>query len=236
MARVLGVIIPRYVHSEKADDTTNRTVQRVLQVASPSLITKVYVVDNGSTLPFTIQNERINYTKWGDNKGVAAAWNEGWRKAYDASFLCWLNADCLVEAGWDKALCIAADQLGCIAMPYTNGVKSDGVGVTGWCFVAAVDVAERIGPFDEQFSPAYYEDTDWFHRAIQLNIPLLNVPTANVQHTRRQGGTEDAPWFKHVDKLHIANRYRFSWKHGLDPAEPPAFWKEPLPNVEFYDR
>ena len=227
----LGVIIPRYAHEVRIDKITDEAIRQVLKVAE--LDTHIYVIDNGSTIQFSNQSDKVRYTRWDINRGVAPAWNEGWRQATNADFLCWLNADVIVEVGWDKALCIAAEQLDCVAMPFTNGEKSDGVGITGWCFLTRRDIAARIGAFDESFAPAYYEDTDWFHRAIQENIPLVNVPMANVMHTRMKGGTETAPWFKNRNLLHMANRYRYAWKHDVSVESPPAFWRHPLPDVEF---
>ena len=44
---------------------------------------------------------------------------------------------------------------------------------------------DEIGPFDEWFSPAFCEDTDYWHRAWQAGIELSPVPAARVVHARR---------------------------------------------------
>jgi GT2 family glycosyltransferase len=165
---------------------------------------------------------------------VAPAWNTGWKANPRADFYCWINADCEVTSGWSFPLVANAEQMPVIAMPFTNGVKSDGIGITGWCFVASRETAEKIGYFDETFVPAQYEDTDWFHRAIyQHQIALVNLPVSNVIHERQRGGSRELPNFNTRWKyLHMSNRFRYAWKHGVDPNDSPPFWKSPLPDVE----
>ena len=231
--KTLAVIIPRYVHTPEVNKLTNETIDRLFEFKDERFGQTITVVDNGSTIPFE-ERQEVNYIKWDENLGVAPAWNRGWQENPRASFYCWLNADCFVTKGWAYPLVVAAEQMDVISMPYTNGEKSDGIGITGWCFLTRKDIAEKIGFFDETFVPAQYEDTDWFHRAIYTHrIALVNLPTSNVLHERRKGGTETLPNFETRWKyLHMANRCRYAWKHGVDVNDSPPFWKQPLPDVE----
>lgn len=227
--KTLAVIMPRYCNNPTTDQIINKCISAVLTHSDHRFQTTLTVVDDGSSVPFT-PRENVKLIEHGRNRGIAVGWNTGWKANPDADFLCWLNADCEVTPGWSFPLVAAAEQLGLIAMPYTNGEKSDGLGITGWCFLTSKDTAEKIGPFDETFVPARYEDTDWFHRAIYYHqIPLANVPTSNVLHTRMEGGTKE---INRMDLLHMANRFRYSWKHNVDPNGMPPFWKSPLPEVE----
>lgn len=230
MRKRLNVIMPLYTNSAPVLEITERCIQKVLEHVDDRFDTRLITVDNGSLL----STSRDIDVRWRENKGVAPAWNAGWKVDPHADFFCWINADCEVTPGWSFPLLVACEQLPVIAMPYTNGEKSDGIGITGWCFMASRETANRIGPFDETFAPAQYEDTDWFHRAIyQHKIALVNVPQSNVIHERKKGGTETMPHFQERWKyLHLANRYRYAWKHGVDPEGIPPFWKSPLPDVK----
>ena len=102
-----------------------------------------------------------------------------------------LNSDCRVEPGWDEALYEAATDGRRIAFPYTDHCDGQGFtrpdqgGTAGWCFMITKAIYDEVGPFDEWFSPAFCEDTDYWHRAWQLGIELSPVPAARVVHARR---------------------------------------------------
>lgn len=230
--KTLAVIMPRFAHTPQVHEITERCIQAVLSHPDPRFHTTLTVVDDGSTIPFK-EREGVKLIDHVVNKGIAVGWNDGWKANPQADFYCWLNADCEVTKGWSFPLVATAEDLPVIAMPYTNGEKSDGVGITGWCFLTSRQMAEKIGHFDETFVPAQYEDTDWFHRAIYHHqIALVNVPSSNVLHTRKEGGTKQLDRFNY---LHLANRFRYAWKHGVDPNDTPPFWKQPLPEVVIED-
>ena len=236
--KTLAVIIPMYLPDKATAELAGRCLDALHQ-SDDRFLTVIRVVDDGSPMavPHRMSDaddrHRIRYSSHQQNRGIAVAWNTGWQAEKDADFLCWLNADCEVTKEWAFPLIVAAEQLGCIAMPYTNGEKSDGLGITGWCFLAARETAERIGPFDETFVPARYEDVDWMHRAVYTHqIPLVNVPSSNVVHERAHGGTAAIP---RMELLHTANRFRYAWKHNQDPTLPPPFWRTPLPDVVIED-
>ena len=229
----LAVIVPRYANTAPVHEITNQCIDKILEYQDTRFRTTLTVIDDGSLIGFTLK-EGVRILHHGYNRGIAVGWNTGWRANPNADFYCWINADCEVTPGWAFPLVATAEQIGAIAMPYTNGEKSDGLGITGWCFLTSQEIANQIGPFDETFVPARYEDTDWFHRAIYTHrIPLVSVPSSNVIHTRMKGGTKDV---RRMDLLHTANRLRYSWKHNLDPNDDiPPFWKKPLPEVDIED-
>lgn len=226
--KTLAVIMPRYANSNLVDAKVNHCITAALRETDSRFQTLLTVVDDGSRIPF-IKRDDVRLIEHGYNRGIAVGWNTGWQANPRADFYCWLNADCEVTANWAFPLIAACEELGIIAMPYTNSEKSDGIGITGWCFMTRRDIAERIGPFDETFVPAYYEDTDWFHRAIYTHgIAMANVPSSNVIHERMQGGTKD---IQRIEWLRMAHRYRYGWKHNVDPEKRPPFWNAPLPEV-----
>ena len=88
-------------------------------------------------------------------------------------------------------------------------------------------VAERstksVGPFDEWFSPAFCEDTDYWHRAWELGIELSPVPAARVVHARRTSSADDDH-----EMLLQAHRYKYGWKHGVDPHRAPPYYNREI--------
>lgn len=227
-APVLTVTLPVWSRTEELADMAERTVARLHEVAR--VPTEVLVVDNGSphqrSFPAVVHH-------FDENRGVAVAWNTGIQAAA-APVVAVLNSDCLVEPGWDEALLEAVTTGRRIAFPYTD--HGDGLGfrqpdqggTAGWCFMLTVDTYREVGPFDERFSPAYGEDTDYWHRAWELGIELSPVPAARVTHARRTTARHDP----HVDWLLQAHRFLYGWKHGVDPLRAPPYYNREI--VEYH--
>jgi glycosyltransferase involved in cell wall biosynthesis len=216
----LTVTLPVWSRTPELADMAQRTIERIREVARVD--TEIIVVDNGSPYERAFAAEIVHFET---NRGVAVGWNEGIARA-GAPVVAVVNSDCLVEPGWDEALYEAAIDGRRIAFPYTDHADGlgfrcpDQAGTAGWCFMLTMDVYREIGPFDEQFSPAYCEDTDYWHRAWQLGIELSPVPAARVGHARRTTGRLDA----HADWLLQAHRYKYGWKHGVDPLRAPPYY------------
>jgi glycosyltransferase involved in cell wall biosynthesis len=216
----LTVVVPVWSLTEDLARMAERTVRRVREVAS--LPTEIVVVDNGSPHHAELDADRVVHLP--ANRGVGPAWNLGARVA-SAPLLCFLNSDCTVEPGWDRALAHAATDGRRIAFPYTDhgdgrgARRPDQAGTAGWCFVLHRDLFDEIGPFDERFAPAYFEDTDYWHRAWEMGVELSPVPAAVVHHVRRTTGSV-APGLAEV---FVRNRRRYEAKHGLATDAVPPF-------------
>jgi hypothetical protein len=226
----LTVTIPVWSRTAELGDMAVRTIKRIRDYAR--LETEVVVVDNGSPHERELDADVYRYDS---NRGVAIAWNAGIALA-SAPVIAILNSDCLVEPGWDEALYEAATTSRRVAFPYTDhadgrGFRSpDQGGTAGWCFMAAAELFAEIGTFDEQFSPAFCEDTDYWHRAWQLGVELTPVPAARVSHARRSTGRTDP----HIDWLLTSHRYKYGWKHGVEPMKAPPYYNRPI--VEYVGR
>ena len=88
------------------------------------------------------------------------------------------------------------------------------------------ELYDEIGPFDEWFSPAFCEDTDYWHRAWKLGVELSPVPAAHVVHARRTSSHPEA------DRLLQAHRYKYGWKHGVDPDRAPPYYNREIVDYE----
>lgn len=127
--------------------------------------------------------------------GVAGNWNEGLnfalRSDYEAAeFFIIVNQDAQPKPGCILAMVQAMAS----GRASVVGVKSSGPrvdtlhpflfdpeawipGITGWCFGFTREVVERLGTplFDERFSPAFWEDTDFVARCHQLGEKFIPV-------------------------------------------------------------
>jgi glycosyltransferase involved in cell wall biosynthesis len=222
----LSVTIPVWSRTPELADMARRTIERVWEVAR--VPTEVVVIDNGSPVEIPLPARVYRYP---ENRGVSVGWNTGIRLS-SAPVVAVLNSDCRVEPGWDEALCDAATDGRRIAFPYTDHcdgrgfTRPDQGGTAGWCFAVTKELYGEIGPFDEWFSPAFCEDTDYWHRAWQLGVELSPVPAARVVHARRTSSLA-AP-----DQLLRAHRYKYGWKHGVDPDRAPPYYHREIVDYE----
>jgi glycosyltransferase involved in cell wall biosynthesis len=226
----LSVVVPVWSRTPELADMARQTIEAVWSASQ--VATEVIVIDNGS--PYQIELPATVH-RFEENRGVATAWNTGVTLAR-APVIAILNSDCVVERGWDVALMEAATTGRRIAFPYTDHGDGQGFrqpdqgGTAGWCFVLTRQLLEEIGTFDERFNPAYGEDTDYWHRAWEMGIELSPVPSARVRHTRRATAKLDP----HVEWLLQGHRYKYGWKHGVDPLRAPPYYNRPI--IEYHSR
>ena len=81
------------------------------------------------------------------------------------------------------------------------------------------DVVDEVGPLDEQFAPAWFEDVDYCHRLADLGKAVYVIPDAWARH---YGGAslEHVPFADFVD-LWYRNMFRYARK-WLRPGQAEA--------------
>lgn len=129
----------------------------------------VLLVDNG---PEPVDGWDGRYHRTGTNLGVAGSWNCGARIVLEE------RLDWLVIAS--SAFRFGADG----GHDFVRGLEGCEVGAAsstyGWHLVAiSRPYIERVGLFDENFYPAYWEETDYLYR---LGLAGLPSPRENGQH------------------------------------------------------
>ncbi len=82
--------------------------------------------------------------------------------------------------------------------------------VTGAALALTRATLTRIGPLDEGFTPAYYEDTDWCYRARAAGLRVVVCPQAVVTH--HESVSSETESYAHQANFH-AGRLRFLFKH-----------------------
>ena len=205
-------------------DMARRTIERVWEVAR--VPTEVVVVDNGSPVrgaprrprpPLPGEPRRVGRLEHRDPPARRPPW---WRCS-------------TATAGSSRAgtrRCSRRPPTGAASRSRTpttataaGFTRPDQAGTAGWCFMLTRDLYDEVGPFDEWFSPAFCEDTDYWHRAWQLGIELSPVPAARVVHARRTSSQTTAH-----DLLLQAHRYKYGWKHGVDPDRAPPYYNREI--------
>jgi len=83
------------------------------------------------------------------------------------------------------------------------------------------ELFEEVGGFDEQYSPAYYEDTDYCFAVRARGRTVLYQPESVVVHT--EGATSGTDLSSGVKKYQVVNHAKFAekWEREL-PAQPSA--------------
>ncbi len=82
--------------------------------------------------------------------------------------------------------------------------------VTGAALAVSRDTFARVGPLDEGFAPAYYEDTDWSYRVRKAGLRVVYCPTAVATHFESPSLEMGA--YSHHVFFHYG-RLRFLLKH-----------------------
>jgi GT2 family glycosyltransferase len=186
------------------------------------------IIDNGSTdgTRNTLQywkrdifGGRLIILKNETNRGFSVACNQGAARA-DGDILIFLNNDILIKGDYitplEKAL---ADNPNSLAGPqlanFDTGWNAFGDKLIsyliGWCLAVPKPVFGVLGGFDEQFSPAYYEDVDLCYNALQNGYELQQV-LVPLQHLGEQSGVQ----LENKQKITEANRAKFAEKWGLE--------------------
>lgn len=143
-----------------------------------------YIVDNSGGLDavaYGMPSEKTTIYKPGRNLGVAASWNHAIRTLLpsdDAGHLIMACDDMDLYGNTIESLVAAADAHPAVGYfwPQYNAHTMFGVYLLRrWCF-------DQVGPFDENFYPAYFEDNDYCYRLKLAGVPIMEVPGCGMNH------------------------------------------------------
>jgi GT2 family glycosyltransferase len=143
-----------------------------------------YVIDNGSLLKQThahltpLWEDKLTVQTMTHNIGVAAAWNliiESWMVLHPTCPYLLLANDDIEVAPSTPGQFTAFHRAGIVvnAEAALNGFS---------LFRLDRNTVMRLGRFDEQFYPAYYEDNDYKYRAKLQGVPVHDLVTDGYAH------------------------------------------------------
>ena len=164
----------------------------------------IYIIDNGSTdktqqaLMKMIDAHKFFYIRFDRNLGVAAAWNTGIRAAmsHQIDYYLITNNDVVFRDDTlinlftqyltDDVDLLSAynihDQYPLELLDSLKPVNRIGRFVDFSCFILARHVIDKIGWFDENFYPAYFEDCDYQARLWLADLHSYSTKMALYYH------------------------------------------------------
>jgi len=155
-----------------------------------SQFNKLIIINNGSNSENTLnlwqlsKNKQIDVIHHPNNIGVAPAWNEGTKRAietYKSEYIIICNNDIIVRPDTIKNLIKGIKKPGIALITPTNTKDFDEEPKKLYeflipkklkltdnpdfsCFMITKKTIEKVGYFDENFWPAYFEDNDYHYR------------------------------------------------------------------------
>ena len=128
---------------------------------------QIIVVDNGGVVS---DRPPTHVIRPGRNLGVAASWNLIIKSAPRAAWWFLPNFDVEFHPGDLARLAEHMDSVGGVALLPTFEA-----------FALTSEAVERVGWFDENFHPAYFEDNDFDYRCRLSGVSLIGLP-ASTRH------------------------------------------------------
>lgn len=128
---------------------------------------QIYIVDNGRQ---NISTLGINVIENSENIGVGASWNQLCQEIFrNYEYALILNDDIYLGKNQDQVL-------GLLDKKKAKFIRA----TPDWCaFVIHKSVYDSVGPFDECFLPAYFEDKSYEYRMKMLGVNILKHPDLN---------------------------------------------------------
>lgn len=228
--------------------------------AHTSLPSRLLIVDNGSTDPDTLAylaglrgtpRMAVQVVRLPENGGIAAALNVGLRHT-SAPWMCLLNNDVLVTAGWLEEMIRVAEADPAIGLvnPMSNEfnvgpaagetidelAKRRGQSRGGWlenwqaigfCVLFSRAVLEEAGYWDEAMGSMYFEDTDFSLQVRRTGRICVIAEGAYVFHHKSATINRDPT--RH-EKFR-ASRERLYRKWSLSPPQRIAYVLPTVPAV-----
>jgi GT2 family glycosyltransferase len=134
------------------------------------------------------------------NRGLSRSWNEGLHEAYaDGCRLALVLNDDLhfVDDGFSKFIGFA-EQATDYGLAFLHGLETGGSPIAGrvieqgfGCCVVTILALDRVGYFDENFRPAYYEDLDYGRRCGLSGVRIITADGVLVEHERSKTTREN---------------------------------------------
>lgn len=129
----------------------------------------------------------VNAYDYEGNRGLAKSWNDGILTAYEegADVVIVVNDDYTLPSGdLDKLAEMAFDNRDRFHVAAYGQVSPGHIGAIAYgCFALNPIALEKVGCFDENFFPIYWEDMDYARRAALAGLDGLVCTETFIQHT-----------------------------------------------------
>lgn len=197
---------------------------------APSYIKVVPIIFMHSRLPLVVDaiqaiEERYPESiilRHGVNRGVARSWNDGivicQRSGFDVTMLA--NDDVWFNEGDIEKLAtmsqVVTYDVYCVMTTGFNHSLQQAVAHGMSCCTIQRSAIEVVGFYDENFFPAYNEDTDYALRVKRAGLIPFVIPDGNVQHIGSAAITKSQRLKDQNYNTHMANDRYWTVKWGCD--------------------
>jgi GT2 family glycosyltransferase len=169
--------------------------------------TEIVICDNGKQEIITREKNFVIY-KPEKNLGVSGSWNMimDYAKKVNATHVLMLNDDIYLGKSEEEIATI-------IRLWKPDFLCTE----LNWCaFILSLEAYNKVGKFDENFFPAYFEDNDYFNRMLLLNVPIIVNSMLNPVVYRNSMSISKSP---ELNSGFEKNRLYYIEKWGGQPTQ-----------------
>lgn len=169
--------------------------------------TEIVICDNGKQDIITRERNFVLYRPE-QNLGVSGSWNMimDYADKVNATHVLILNDDIYLGK--------SQEEIGTIIRLWNPEFICTEL---NWCsFILSVDTYKKVGKFDENFFPAYFEDNDYFRRMQLLGISIIMNPMLNPVIYRNSMTIQKTP---ELNNGFEKNRQYYISKWGGQPTQ-----------------
>jgi GT2 family glycosyltransferase len=176
-------------------------------------IDQVIVVDNGGTEHQWVKPDwvdTLDVIRVPSNLGVAGSWNLGIKSSPFAPYWLIVNDDVTFAPGSLARFAYEGEWVGAISLC---------ADLSPWCaFTLGQDVVTVVGLFDEAYYPAYFEDTDYARRAMEMmGSDIVYHTDIAVNHAN--SSTINGGYAEQNQRTYHVNKEMFDHKLSLNMWE-----------------
>lgn len=168
---------------------------------------EIVICDNGKQEIITREKNFVIYRPE-QNLGVSGSWNMimDYAEKVKATHVLMLNDDIYLGKSEEEIATIIRlwkPQFLCTEL--------------NWCsFILPVETYQKVGKFDENFFPAYFEDNDYFRRMSLADVPIIVNPMLNPVIYRNSMTIQKSP---ELNSGFEKNRQYYISKWGGQPTQ-----------------
>ncbi len=200
-----SIVIPTINRADLLKENYEDLISTGLLDQSEGLI----IIDNGQQDLSFISHSKVTIFTEPKNLGVAASWNKGIKYSFEV-----LNCTHAIVLNDDIVFGKTFDIINKLLLEAPNSFFVSGY---FWSvFIIPKTIYLIVGPFDEQFYPAYFEDNDYYHRIKKSNLEYLGKDELTPKIMRNSQTIQKNP---SLNSNFGANMQKYIAKWGGPPLE-----------------
>jgi GT2 family glycosyltransferase len=187
--------------------------EAVISVLNQDVEAELLIIQNGSPVSEKCdawEKKGIEIYRPDFNLGCSASWNYACRWAFQ-------NGHDKIFLMNDDFELLDTDIFSKINQAYIDNPNAH---YHLWGFSAvsiSKDLFEKVGPFDEGFWPAYFEDNDYYQRSLRVGVEWIGIQDINVVHNGSSSVRSSVALTLINETTFTLNKQRYIAKWGGEP-------------------